>query len=647
MLQFFRKFLSSRFGAAIAIGVLILIALAFASGDVANRGRFGGVAGGDRVALVGGERIDNATLSQAATSALERAKEKDPKLSMKSLIASGGLEQILDELVDRAAIAVFGERNGIVVSDRLIDSEITKIPAFRGADGKFSETIFRQAVQQRGISEKSLRDDLKQGLIARQVMIPAGFGAVMPREMTMRYAALLTETRVGEVAVLPSMLFAPEKKPTDKQLADFYASHENEFIRPERRVLRYASFDASIVKEAAKPTDAEIEARYKANAAKYQASETRQISQLVVPTEAAAKAIVDELAKGTSLDEVAKAKGLAVAKLAAMDRAALTAQFSKAVGDSAFAAPLGKIAAPARSALGWHVMRVEKIEKRPARSLADVRGELAGQIEQEKRNAALTERLEGIENEFDDGSNLAEVAKELGVEVKQTPPITADGKIYGKTGESAPEILKSVLETAFAMDQEKPQLAIVDRGSHFVIYDVTDIAPSAPAPLDEIKDDVQAAYMLDMGSAEARKLAEQVQAEVRKGSSLTKAMASLKKRLLPPQPVRMSRPQLMQIQQQGRGVPEPIALMFQMAEGTVKVQAAPGRQAWFIVKLDKIEPGKVKDDDPSLAEAQRDLGGLAGDEYTQALQRAIRGQIGVEKNKAAIRAVREQLGGGS
>jgi peptidyl-prolyl cis-trans isomerase D len=647
MLQVIRKFIASRFGAAIAIGVLILIAIAFTSGDVANNASFGGVTGGDRVALVGGERIDNATLSQAATNTLDRARQDNPRMSMKVLLADGGLESILDGLADRLALAVFGERSGIAVSDRLVDSEITKIPAFRGADGNFSETAFRQAIRQSGLSEQALRDDFKQGLMARQVTMPASFGSAMPGGMIKHYAGLIGETREGEIAVLPSMLFAPSEKPTDEELAAYYAEHEDDFIRPERRVLRYAAFDADIVKEAAKPTDEEIAARYEAFAPLYQASETRQLSQTIVPTEAAANAILAEAAKGASLEKIASAKGLAVARIKASDRTQLTREFSKAVSDAAFAAAPRAMAEPARSALGWHVMRVDKITTRPARSLAEVREELSAHIAKEKQGAVFAERLESIEDEFDGGASLAEVAKELGLETVQTPPLTADGMIYGKPGQPAPAILEPLLDTAFLMELENPQLAIIERGSRYVIFDVTGIAASAVAPFAEIKDMVEAAYKLDKGSAEARKAAENIQAEMRKGTSMRKAVSALGKRLPPPEKVKISRPQLLHLQEQGQGVPVPIVLMFRMAKGTVKVRGIQDNQAWFIVSLETIEPGEVKDDDPGLPATRRDLGRLAGDEYAQALQRAIREEIGVEKNEPAIRAVREQLGGGS
>jgi peptidyl-prolyl cis-trans isomerase D len=201
MLQFFRNFFNSKVGVGLTLGLLGLIALAFASADVSNSGGFGGVAGGDRAATVGKARVNTAQLAQAATAALENLKQENPRLSMKAFLASGGLERVLNDIVDRTALAEFGREHSIVASDRLIDSEIAKIPAFRGPDGKFSDSAYRQALQQRGLSDKLVRADLGQGLVARQLLVPAAFGAVAPRELATRYAALLREHRNGAIGI--------------------------------------------------------------------------------------------------------------------------------------------------------------------------------------------------------------------------------------------------------------------------------------------------------------------------------------------------------------------------------------------------------------------------------------------------------------
>lgn len=646
MLQFFRNTVTSKVGAIIVLGFLVVIAIAFASADVANTGSFGGVAGGDRVATVGKDRIDTSALSQGATAAVERLKEQNPRLSMQSFLAQGGLDQVLEEMINRTALAVFGRKHGIVAGNRLVDSEIAQMPAFKGPDGKFSEDAFRAAIQQRGVSEALVRDDLAQGLIAKQLLVPAAFAAMAPRELAKRYTALLKDRRVGSMAVLPSALFAPQKPPTDAELAAYYSKSRDRFIRPERRVIRYASFGDDALKTVPAPTDAEIAAAYNANKALYSSQETRRVTQLIVPTEAAAKAIVAEVAGGKTLEATATAKGLATADLGAVSKQALAGQSSQPVADAVYAAGKGAIAAPARSGLGWHVMRVDSIDLRAARTLDQIKPELVTQLAAAKRRAALTDMLSRIEESFDQGGNLAEAAKRVGVEIQQTKALTADGRVYENAAETAPPVLAKVLQTAFSMEQEnEPQIAEVEPGKTFVIFDVTDIAASAPAPLKDIREDVVAAYMIDKGFAAAQAAAKKVQAGMGKDGDLGKALAALGKQLPPVQAINMDRIELTQMGQTGQQVPPPLALMFSMARGTVKLLAAPQERGWFVVHLKDIQTTPVADNDPLVAATASELGDLAGDEYAAALRNAIAAEVGVERNAAAVKAVRQQLGG--
>jgi peptidyl-prolyl cis-trans isomerase D len=645
MLETFRSFFRSKTGAFISLLVLGLIALAFASADVSNSGGFGGVAGGDRVATVGKERIDTAALNQAATSALENVKQQNPTMSMQAFLAAGGLDKVLDDLISRTAIAAFGRASGIVASDRLVDSEIAKIPAFRGPDGQFSETAFRQAIAQRGLSEKLVRDDLAQGLIARQVLLPAGIGASMPRELGMRYAALLREQRKGAIALLPSAAFAPTAAPSDAVLQKYYTDHRAKFIRPERRVIRYATFGEEAVKAVPPPTEAEIAARYKAQAALYAPLESRRLTQLIVPTEAAAKAVAAEVAAGKSLEAAASTKGLSAAAIGPVAKAAFAGQSSQAVADAAFAAARGALAAPARSGLGWHLLRVDAVEQRAGKTIDQARSELTAQLTEVKRRAALSDLSAKIEDAFDSGSNLADEAKGLGLTLAQTPALTADGAVYANPAERAPPVLARVLQTAFAMEREnEPQLAEVDPGKVFVIYDVTDIAASAPAPLAEIKADVTDVWKLAQGYAAAKAAAETVRAAVSKGTPLPAAMASLKRPLPPVQSVDLGRQDLARMGQQP---PPALVLLFSMAKKTVKILPAPGDRGLFVVALADIVPAAIDANDPMVAAAQAELGKIAGNEYADQLRRAVAAEVGVTRNAAAIRAVRNQLTGGN
>lgn len=645
MLQFFRSFFSSKIGVGITLAIVGIIGLSFALADVSGSGSFGGVAGGDRVALVGGKRIGTAALSQAATAALDDVKAKDPRATMQSLIAQGGLADVLEQLIDRAAIAAFGEKHGIIAGSRLVDSEIAKIGAFRGVDGNFSDDAYRQVLLQRGLNDAQVRDDIGSGLIARQILVPAAFGAKFPRDMALRYATLLKERRTGAIALLPSAAFAPQAPPSDAEIKAYYESHRTAYLRPERRTIRFASFDEGALKTVPTPTDAEIAARYNANRAQYAASETRQVTQLILPTEAGARAVLAEVAGGKSLEAAATAKGLSTAKLDRLAKVALASQSSQVVADATFSAARGQLAGPLKSGLGWHLMRVDAVEAKPGRTLDQVRGELVAALAVEKRRAALTDFSARIEEEFDNGGTLADVAKELGLTLSQTQPLTADGAVYGKPNERAPDVLVRIIQTAFAMDSEgQAQLAEIEAGKTFLVFDVNSIAASAPAPLAEIKAGVAADVALQKGSVAARAAAEKVLAAARKGTDLGAAMAAIGVAMPPVDRVEMGRQELAA---DGQQVPAPLALLFSMAEGTVKLLPGPRNRGFYVVALKDIVPGTVAADDPVIAAAQRELGQLMAREYAEALRRAIRTEVGVSRNETAIGAVSRQLTGGN
>jgi len=370
MIHFLRSLFQSKLGVAITIAFVAVIGLAFGIGDVASNATFGGVSGGDRVAVVGDTRIDASTLSMNLTNALEEAKQQEPTLTMQVFLARGGMDRVLDQLLQRSALAEFARQHGMRAGDRLIDSELLQIPAFRGPDGSFDKTAFLATIRQRGLSEEAVRNDLAMNLIARQLLTPITFSPVMPQSMGQRYAALLRETRKGSVSVLPSAAFAPTGAPTDAQLQAYYRDNSDDYIRPERRVIRYASFGSEALGNLPAPTAAQISQRYQRDRTQYAPSVRRKFTQLVVPTQDAARAIVAEVAGGKSLDTAAREKGLATTSVGPVTQTELAGSASAAVAQAAFAAQRGAIATPARGGLGWFVLRVDEINNDPGKTLA-------------------------------------------------------------------------------------------------------------------------------------------------------------------------------------------------------------------------------------------------------------------------------------
>ena len=641
MINFFRSFFQSKLGLALTIGFLVLIALAFASADVSTTGTFGGLSGTNNVAVVGDEEITTADLRQSTDNALRQVQANEPTLSMEQFIEDGGLTQVLDTLLDRVAVSEFGRLVGLRAGENLINSEIMQLPAFRGADGNFSQDLYQQALRSQGLTDQIVRDDLSDGLIARQVLIPAVFGAKFPDSIVRRYAAQLRESREGSVAILPSELFVPENEPSDEQLETFYRENRSDFIRPERRRIRYATFGADALDERTQPTDAEIRQRYEENAEIYRASEERTFTQVIVPTRQAAESFRERIQDGASINAVASEAGLEASEIGPIVKEDYAQSANAAVANAVFGADEGDVAEIARSPLGFHVVRIDDVTAIPARSLQEARPEIAEALRNEKQRRALNELASEIENRVSGGESFREVAEALDLEVQTTAQLTASGAVFGEQGETAPELVQPLVATAFQMEEGQPQIAEVETGETFVLFEAASITRSAAPPLAEIREDAIARWKLAEGAKAAKAAAERILKRVDEGSTLAAAVRAEETRLPPPQPLSITREELMQQQRPN----PPLALFFAMTEGTAKRLAVPNDGGFFIVSLDEITQANIEDDDPLIAQARSGYGEVLSREYGDQLRVAIRSDVKVERNDDAVASLRREMTG--
>lgn len=641
MLQSFRNFFQSKWGVALTLGFVALIAFAFASGDVANMGGLGSAGGKNTVAKVGKEKIEDAEVERSIQTILGRMRQQDPTANMATFLARNGLEDLLSYLIDRKAARQWGERHGIYVGDRLIDSEIAKIPSIQAPDGSVDPARYRQFLAERGVTDAEFRKEVSEDLIARQLTAANNVGLRLPSKVAMRYAAVVLERRKGAIVTLPAAAFAPATPPSEAEISGWYNSHKADYALPERRTIRYISFGDNVLKSVPAPTDAEIAARYNANKAKYAPSDKRKLSQLVLPTEAAAKALAAEVSGGKSLEAAAGPKGLTVAKLGSLDKTAFALQSSADAANAVFSAPTGKVAGPFKSPLGWLLVRVDGIDGNPGKTLDQARAELIKELGEEKRRAAIAEFSAKIEDDLANGATLPDLAKDMGLQVQETAPLTADGNVFGKPGQAAPKELAPVLQAAFSMESERqPQLTETEPGKTFMIYDAGTITPAAPPPLAQIRDQVATDVQLSKGAKAAKAAADKVKAQIEKGVPAQVALASLGVALPPVDMVDKAR---MEVQSQGQNASKPELLLFSMAKGKVRLLAAPRNRGWYVVTVSDVIPGQVAANDPRLSALNESLQGAFGAEYTDQLSAAMRGEIGTTRNEEHIVALKKRL----
>ena len=640
MLTFFRNFFKTKIGLAIVLAFLGVIGFAFASMDVSNTGAFGGVAGGDSVAVVGDRKIGTAELTQAASDELRTMRREDSEITMQELLSAGGLDRVLDDVINRYAVIEWAEANGFRAGTNLLNSEIRSIPAARGASGEFSSEAYNAWMRANNLTDGEVRQQLRTSLLFQQSVLPATYGAQLPESIVRTYARAFKERRRGAIASIPARLFAPQGDPTDQQLTEFYSKNRQSFVRPERRTLRFATFDSTALGDRIEPSEADIAAFYEENASLYAARETRDFTQLIVPTRQGAEAIAERVRSGESFAQAASGAGLRTTDLSGQERSAIRTSASPAVADAYFSAARGEVTAPARSPLGWHIARVTAVDSKPARSLADAREDISAALRERNRQRGIAELAVDIEDRLADGAPLSSVVEELGLELRTTPAITSSGQVYG-TLQAAPQELAPIIETAFQIDEGEAEIGVLPDQQTYLIYEVAEITPSTVAPLADIRAEATAAWRQASAQKATEAAASRIVKRVEDGASLAEALAAEKVDLPAPEPVNYSREELARLG--SASVPAPIALLFGMAQGTTKKLEGQRGQGWYVVDLETIVLDELEENDPLLGMARTQVAQAWGAEYAQQMLAAMRAEVGVEKNADAIAAVRRQL----
>lgn len=643
MISFFRRFINSRLGIIVTFAFLAIIAVAFAVSDITGLSSGTPAAGGTSVARVGKAEVGLEELKRRVQDDVQNLRQRQPTLDVVQYVNAGGFESTLERLINATALAQFGAKVGMVVSKRAVDGEIASVPDLQGLDGKFSQSKYELLLSQRRITDAQIRADIARSTLGQHLTSPTEGAGQVPINLAAPYAALLLEKRAGVIGFVPTNAIGPGDKPTDAEITAYYKRNAARYTIPERRVIRYAVITPDLVKASATPTEAEIGAAYKAQAARFAASETRTLSQVVIGDKAGADALAAKIKGGTAIDAAARAVGLDAATLTKLDKKAYATQTTPEIANAVFAGARGSIIGPVKAPLGWAIVRVDSVEQIAAKSLDQARADLTKELAAQKLSAALTSLRDKIDDAIADNATFAEIVGDNKLQAKTTAPIIADGRDPENSTIAADPKLAQIVKAGFAAEPgDDPQLAPVDQDGSFAVVALDRVVPSAPPALATISSLVIRDFAINRALKKARTIAVDIVAKANKGVPLSQAITQSPIKLPDARPIASSRAQLAS---DPKGAPAPLVLLFSMANKTAKLLEAPNQTGYYVIYLDQVErAGAVNN--PQLLQAMRgDLSKLVGREFVQQFVAAARKDVGVKKNDALIAQTRKDLVG--
>jgi peptidyl-prolyl cis-trans isomerase D len=650
MLSFVRRLVNSRLGLIITFAVLILLALAFAAGDVTGlrSNTFGGMTG-TTVATVGKNSITAADLRADAQRTMDGYRRQYPSLAMPEFLDKGGLDFALEGRINSLAIQAYAESQKMRIGKSLIDNQIATAPPLQGLDGKFDKAKYQQFLQAQSVTDAEMHAQLGRSLAEAQLvapLLPNATGKIRaPAEMATPYASMLLEKRSGTIAFIPTPSVTLPMPITEAEAQNYYKANVARYSVPERRSVRYGVVTVADLKARSAPSDAEIAKAYQDQSARFQATENRTLHQVVLLDQKSADSLAAKVRGGTAIEAAAKAAGLEAAAITDVTKTAYTAQSSADLANQVFAAASGATIGPVKTALGWAVVHVDSIKAVPAKSLDQAKPDLVKELTDKKMSVVATAIRAQVDDDIANNKNLDEIAKDLKLTLQTAPPLTAQGiDTDAKTPTKPDPAMAPYYQLAFTTEPaDDAQLIPVNKEGDFALAKLDRIVPAAPRPYAAVADQVKKDLTIERQLGLSRTVARAIVDKVNKGTPLAQAISQSGVKLPATKPIPETARAALFARDPNKPVPAPLVLLFNTPLHTAKLLAAPYKGGWFVLVVDKIDRGNARGNNDIVEKMRGDLGSTFGDEYRQQYVRAMRNEVGTKKNTTAIADVRAEL----
>ncbi len=541
-----------------------------------------------------GDAISQQKVEQLAT---ERVQQQYPQYASNPMILSLIEPQVGQQLVQQQIMLDEAERLGIYADSNDVRQYLeTGAPAtVLFPNGKFvGDQQYAAIIASRfNISVEEFEKSVRQDIIVRRLeaLITAG---VTVSDQEVRDAYRKSNVKIKfDYAVLSADDLQKQINPTDAELEAFFKKNAARYAHavPEERTITYFAFSADQVPGGvAQPTQQEIQQYYTAHQSEYTMPEQARARHILIKvdpgadakTDAAAKAKAEnilkqiqggasfaELAKKYSDDPGSKDSG---GELGFAQRGRMVPEFDQAI----FAQPIGQYAI-VKTQYGYHIVQVEERQAAHTQSLSEVAPTIQATLVREKSAAAQENYARTLTSEAIK-SGLQKTAEAHHLQLVTTPPINEQGVIAALPDSS------QLLAKAFQSKQGDPaQYATTGEG--YAVFQVTGVSAAHAPTFADWKSHVLDDYRSEqLPSLLAQKTAE-LAAKAKAANDLAKAAKEMGAQVKTSDEVKEA-DQVPDIGALGQVAPQ----LFDLAPGAISGPINAGRTGVVARLVDKQEP---------------------------------------------------------
>jgi len=478
------------------------------------------------VARVDGHKITQADWDNAHREETDRIRAQSPNVDPKQLDTPQARYATLERLVRDRVFAAAAQSSHLITSDARLARALQDIPAIaalKRPDGSLDTEAYRSLVGAQGLTPEGFEANVRRELSVSQVM-----GGVMSTAFATDAAAKLAfdslyQRREIQVARFNASDYAKQVNPTDADIEAFYKANAQRFQQQEQAAVEYVVLDLDSVRSGIRVNEDDLRTYYKENLTRLAAKEERRASHILINAAKDAPAADRDQAKARAQELLAQvrkspASFAEVAKKSSQDSGSAPAggdlnffgrgAMVKPFEDAVFAMKKGEISDVVESDFGYHIILLTDIKTPRQPSFEELRPSLEAELKQQQAQRKFAEVAEAFTNSvYEQPDSLKPVADSLKLKIQTAEGVT---RVPGP-GASGPLANPKFLEALFANDsvEGKRNTSAIEFGpSQLVAGRISTYTPTRTLPLQEVSDRARLLLIAEKSAELARKDAE-------------------------------------------------------------------------------------------------------------------------------------------
>ncbi len=333
---------------------------------------------------------------------------------------------VLDSLIQQRLLRVESINMGMTVLDSQLVRAISEISDFQ-QDGQFSNQRYEDALSRSQMNPLMFESRMREEIMLQQLLDAYTDNGFISNTVAKKVMYLSEVERDVNLAEIQPDQFLSRINPSEKEIADYFDSHQVDFHLPERARVEYVVLTLDGLAEKQMVNDDEINEYFEEYRHNFEQAEERQASHILLSIADTAtieeKAAINE--KAINLLEQIKQAPERFAEFAAehSDDPGSATQggdlgffgrtvMVKAFEDEIFQMQPDEIRGPVETDFGLHIIKLTGIKEAKTANLAEVKQQIIQELQKYKAGAIFGEIAEDFSNTVYEQSDTLQYAAE-------------------------------------------------------------------------------------------------------------------------------------------------------------------------------------------------------------------------------------------